>query len=345
MAIISILILFCASLFIFCALEKMISVKKPPNKSLQISINYSFKSWTTLDVIALFLTGSTAIFIALALLITLGFTFPKSIAYSLYSIICGSTVIFAIIHYRIDRFYLSHTTAFNLLGAILTIIITLIANSLADDAITGYTNVEASQFSAAQKTLTFIGVIGIWLYIIMRISLPTYLLIALHAAFNFIRFTKKTPKYVNSYTANSIFNKKLSYRGLILTLGFSYSVIIYLGFLQSLTSSADIQLKKILVFSSFHLPPEACDIKTSITGTKIALINDKKTVVAKPDRELGYTFTIEECKIQPPIVERKPLAPIHYLKDTHTNFISSKNISPMTCPVRYCSVLNSGPCI
>jgi len=345
MAIISILILFFASLFIIYTLEKIISVKKPPNKPLQISINYNFKSWTAIDVIALFLIGSTAIFIALALLIILGFTFPKWIAYSLYSIICGSTVIFAIIHYRIHKLYLSNTTAFNLLGAILTIIITLIANSLADDAITGYTNVEAGQFSAAQKTFTFIGVIGIWLYIIMRVSLPTYLLIATHAALNLIRFNKKTPKYVNSYTTSSIFKKKLSYRGLILTLGFSYSVIIYLGILTSLTSSADVLLKKVLVFSSFHLPPEACDIKTSITGTKIALINDKKTVVATPDRELGYTFTIGECKIQSPVVERKPPVPLHYLKDTHNNFVSSKYVSPMMCPVRYCSVLNSGPCI
>jgi len=345
MAIISILILFFSSLLLFWFLDKTFSAKPLFTKNPKLKINYSFKSWEFLDYIALIVTISTATFVVLALLITLDFTLSKLFAKTLFAIICLSTLAFAIFHYRIHIFYSSHATTVNLLAAISTLIITLMANSIADDFLVNFTNIDATQFPSAQKTFTFLGVIGIWLYIGMYASIPIYVLVAINVIFNVIKTQKKPPLDVDSCPTQTEHNSQRFNRGFILMLGVSYSVIIYLGVVGSLASSAEIQLKKILVFSSFHLPPEACDITTSIPNTKIALISDKKAVIAKPDRELGYVFTTEDCKIQSVKVTRKNSDPIHYLKDDNRQLIAPKNISPISCPIKYCSILGSGLCI
>lgn len=345
MAIISILILFFTSLFVFWLLDKTFSTKPLFTRHPEFKMNYSFQSWEFLDYIALIVTISTATFVVLALLITLNFTFSKLFAQTLFAIICSSTLAFAIFHYRIHKFYSSHATTVNLLAAISTLIITLIATSIADDFIVNFTNVDAAQFSSAQKTFTFLGVIGIWLYIGMYASIPIYGFVAINVFYNIQKSQKKQPDHVSPCEAQTIENNQKFNRGFILMLGVSYSVIIYLGVLGSLASSAEIQLKKILVFSSFHLPPETCDITTSIPNAKIALISEKKAVIAKPDRELGYTFATEECKIQPVRVEHKKTKPIHYFKGDNKEFIAPKNVSSTSCPIRHCSFLGSGLCI
>jgi hypothetical protein len=345
MAIISILTLFFVSLFVFWFLDKTLSTKPLFTRHPKLKLNYSFQTWEFLDYIALIVTISTATFVVLALLITLDFSFPKAVAQTLFATICTSTIAFAIFHYRIHKFYASHATAFNLLAAASTLIITLMANSIADFCIVEFTNVDAAQFSSAQKTFTFLGVVGIWAYIGMYASVPIYILVIAKEIYTFFKLERKKPAYINSYTIQTKNKNQKFNRGFVAMLGVSYSVIIYLGVVGSIASSAEVQLKKILVFSSFHLPPEACNIATSIPNTRVALIPDKKAVIAKPDKELGYTFTTEDCKLQPVKVERKKAEPIHYLKDRNNELISPKSISSIACPIRYCSAFNSGPCI
>jgi hypothetical protein len=344
-AIIAILTLFFASVLVFWLLDKAFSQKKLISLRPKFKLNYSFQKWEFLDYIALIVTASTATLIVLALLIMIGFTFPKIVPQTLFTLISGSTLAFAFFHYRLHKFYSAHAVACNFIVAFATIFITLIANSIADSFITEFTHIEAGQFSSAQKTFTILGIIGIWLYIGMYLSIPIYVFVALNMIYNIISTEKKQPAYVNSYTKTKKPKNQVFNRSFILILGVSYTVIIYLGVIGSIASSAEIRLKKILVFSSFHLPPEACSIATYIPLTKIALISDKKTVIATPDRELGYTFKTDECKIQQPIIERKPALAIHYLKHSHRSFSAFRYISPTSCPIRYCSAFNSGLCI
>ncbi|HHS7811151.1 hypothetical protein [Pseudomonas putida] len=345
MAIIAILTLFFASVLVFWFLDKTFSKKPLFTTQPKFKINYNFNRWEVLDYIALIVTASTSIFIVLALLITLDFKFPKAFAQTLFVIICSSTIVFAIIHYRIKEFYSAHTKLINILTAIATVIITLISNSIADSFIVGFTHVDPAQFPSAQKIFTFLGAIGIWLYIGMYACFFIYALVIANVFYSVVKSEKKQPSYVNSYTVQNGNNKKKLNRGFVMVLGVSYSVIIYLGFLGLIFSSAEIQLRKIFVFSSFHLTPEACDIATTIPDTKIALINDKQSVIAVPDTELIYTFTTKKCDIQPVKIERKNTTPIHYLKGFNQDFISSKNIGKTSCPIRYCSAFMSGPCI
>lgn len=345
MAIIAILTLFFTFVLVFWLLDKAFSKKPLFTLQPKFKINYNFERWETLDYIALIVTASTSIFIILALLITLDFKFPKTFAQILFTIICSSTIVFATIHYRIKKFYSSHATLLNILAAIATVIITLISNSIADSYILGFTHVDPAQFPSAQKTFTFLGAIGIWLYIGMYACFFIYALVIANVLYTIAKSDKKHPSYVNSYTTQNGSNKNKINRGFVLVLGVSYSVIIYLGILGLLFSSAEVQLRKIFVFSSFHLTPEACDIATTIPNTKIALISDKQSVIAMPDTELGYTFTTKRCDIQPVKVERKSTPTIHYLKGFNENFISSKNIGKSSCPIKYCSAFMDGPCI
>ncbi|RVD75452.1 hypothetical protein [Pseudomonas koreensis] len=345
MAIVAILTLFFASVFVFWLLDKTFSQKKIISLRPKFKLNYSFQRWEFLDYIAFIVTTSTATLIVFALLTMIGFTFSKIVPQTLFILVSGSTLAFAFFHYRLHKFYSAHATVCNFILALATIFITLIANSIADSFITEFTHVEAGQFSSAQKTFTILGIIGIWLYIGMYLSIPIYILVTLNMLYNIISTERKQPAYVNSYTITKKPKKQVFNRSFILILGISYTVIIYLGVIGSIASSAENRLKKILVFSSFHLSPEACSIVTYIPLTKIALISDKKTVIATPDRELGYTFKTEDCKIQQPITERKPALAIHHLKNSHRSFSAFRYISPTSCPIRYCSAFNNGLCI
>ncbi|UZE30774.1 hypothetical protein [Pseudomonas asplenii] len=70
------------------------------------------------------------------------------------------------------------------------------------------------------------------------------------------------------------------------------------------------KLKELFVYSSFHLDPESCEITNAPSGSTIALISDKRAVLASPDKELTYIFTTEECKIQPVKIERELEGPV-----------------------------------
>lgn len=345
MIIIYILFMFFAAVAIFYKTDKWLKTNNLWIRNPKLRINYSFHHWKLIDTLppAIILSISTLL---ISIIVEFaGVRVYRAIPQTAFGIIFVSTLFVANDYFKIAEFYSRHSGLIKISATLATLIITLTSNSLADATITQFTNVDAGQFPAAQKIFIFIGVVGIWIAGALYVTPLAYLAASIMIFINIFRSDKRHRSYADSCTNFKKNETKELNKGLVTFMGLAYTLIIFAGLAGHMASTLEIKLRKVFVFSSFHLPPEACGINTSYPDTLIALIPDKKAVMATPDRELGFTFTTVDCKEQPVVIKRKPVQPLHRLRFTPNELNSARIIPNIFCPIQYCSILNNNLCI
>lgn len=314
----------------------------------RLKLNYSFREWTLADYAATTIIVSIGSLLIIALLKLLGGQIPFIIPRAVFFIICASTIVFSISYYKLTNLYKKHSGILKVTVTLAALIITLIANSMADATIANYTNVDPAKFPTTQKIFILIIAVAIWIYLAMYAIFPAFILVCLHLyKTQFMdRYKPRSRSYADSCTNTKKINVREFNLGFASILGLAYTTLILLGIITSMdVKSVDRTLKNILVSSSFHLPPEACKIQTFYSDSYIAFINDDKVLLATPDRELGYTFLEKKCEIQPVKADRKPAKSIHRLFYKDDEFNASRSISAKSCPVQFCSVMDGNFCI
>ena len=332
----------------FYCIDKHFQKKRIFIKSPRLKINYSFQGWKVVDYSALLIVLCVGVLFILVFLQLMGGVIPYIVPRAIFFIICVSTIIFSISYYSLASFYARYSVAINIFLTLATLVITLISNSMADATIAGYTNIDAAKFPVAQKTFILIGVVGIWIYAAMYAIFPVFILAlakVVKGQFSWSR-KKRAVKYwelCTNFNAEKQRDINLSVAAFV---GFAYTVLILLGVITSVDSrEVDRVLKKVLVFSSFHLPPDVCGIETYHYGSLISFVGENEVALAMPDRELGYIFQHKKCDIQPVKIARKQVRPIHRFINAENNFSSFRVISKKACPVQYCSALHGEFCI
>lgn len=83
--------------------------------------------------------------------------------------------------------------------------------------------------------------------------------------------------------------------GLAISVCFAMLAVSPISILEATLKSEwiDIFIREQLVDASFHVPAKACKVTTK--GALIAYLEDGKSLIAIPDRHLGYTFGKLEC--------------------------------------------------
>lgn len=340
-----VIIIFATGIFAVWSTNKTLNGKKIWVKNPTLRLNYSFYDWTHIDYLALTITACVALLFIIALLQTLGRHFGTILPELLFAAICITTLIYSTSYYNLPKWYQRYSGTFKVVAALATVVFTLIATPMADATILSYTHIDAAQFPAAQKMLTFIGVVGIWGYVAMCASLPAYILAFLHLAkpIYLERKDMRSRSYIYSCTAPRKHHLRNLNLALASLLGVSFTVTFLLNELSAVRAeSIDENLKRILVFASFHLPAQACGIQNSSTSL-VALINDNRAVVATPDRENTFLFNTEKCDMQPVNVTRKrmPPTPTLFKIDVGQSLITPTSMK--ACNARRCSLLINPP--
>jgi hypothetical protein len=195
-----ILILFLASIATFYKLDKMLAGQKIWTRNFRIKLISSLQRWYFVDYLAFIIIFSILSLVVLVLIHESGSRPPKIIPQSIFLVICASTIIFATIHYNLREYYKKHSGTVKIVLTATTVVFTIMANSLTEDAIINYTHVDASHFPGAQKAFILIGTVLLWLYIGMYASLPAYFFVLAKLMKTFVHNERNKPSYVNSYT-------------------------------------------------------------------------------------------------------------------------------------------------
>lgn len=185
---------FFTAVLIFWGIDRSLVGKQIWIRNPKLRLNYSFQNWKLVDYLALSIILSIVFLIILLILASLGGKVPFIIPRTTFAIICISTIIFSISHYNLSKWYTKFSNLFKITTTLATLIITLIANALADSSILSYTHVDPSQFPVAQKAFILIGIVGLWIYIAMYASLPAYVIMPFRSSnlFPWNVFTKES---------------------------------------------------------------------------------------------------------------------------------------------------------
>ncbi|UUT14508.1 hypothetical protein NQ186_10060 [Pseudomonas zeae] len=343
-----ILLLFFLAIIIARCLDKHFKNKKIWVKNPKLKLNYSFKNWRIADYAATAIVGCVASLFLLVLLQLMGGHIPYILPRIIFLMICVSTITFSISYYSLANLYRQYSGAFKIIATLTALVITLIANAMADNIISQYTHADPAKFPTTQKIFILIVAVALWIYLAMYAIFPVFILVLLKIFKNQLaeHFKQRTRSYADSCTNFKKSSARDFNLGLASIIGVIYTSLILLGLISNTDSKlVDKTLKKILVSASFHLRPEACKIDTFYSDSYVAFISEDKVLLAIPDLELGYTFQERKCDVQPIHNVRKPIQPIHRLNYGDYSFNAYKVIPVQSCPIQYCSVINGNFCI
>jgi len=347
------LILYIISFFflavaVFYCTDRHFKNRKIWIKNPRLKLNYSFHDWKVADYSATTIIASVGLLLIIVLLKLMGGQIPYIIPRAVFFIICASTIIFSISYYSLVNIYKKYSGLLKIVATLTALIITLIADSMADETIAIYTHADPAKFPTTQKIFILVIAVALWIYLAMYAIFPAFILVFSHIFKNQVldHFKQRKRSYADSCTNFKKNNVRDFNLGLASLLGLAYTSLILLGIIANTDSKfADKTLRKILVSASFHFPPDACKIETFYDNSYIAFINDDKVLLATPDRELGYTFQEKKCEIQPVKIERKPMKSIHRLFYKDDGFNAPKAISLKSCPIQFCSIIDGNFCI
>ncbi len=348
MTTLSIIAIFFILIALFYHTDKHLKNKTIWIKNPTLKLNYSFHEWQLADFSALAIILGIGLLLLTALLKTMGGAIPRTVFVTEFFIICTSTIIFSISYYNLTKRYKQYSSLLKISATLTTLIIAVMANSISDATIANYTHVDPAKFPAAQKTFTLIISVALWIYVGMYAIFPAFAFVIINLLkkqiYNDIKKDKRS--YFDSCTnfkRDNIRDFNLGFASLIGTI---YTILILLGLISSIeTKYVDKKMKEALVFASFHLPPAACNIETSYNESAIAFIGDEKFMIAIPDKELGYIFREEKCKIQPTSPVREQTQPIHRFRYNNNELKSPRAIPEKICPAKFCSMINGAFCI
>lgn len=307
MTILYVLPTFFLCIFIFFAIDKSLKNKKTLIRNPKPRLNYNFNSWKFEEYTALSIIMMITLLCALILISSLGTKIEKTLPQIIFILTCTSSTLLAFKNLKLDKLYKKHSSTFKLTATFITIMLTLKSSAEADATLIHFTNIDPGQFPTAQKIMTFTGLILNWLILAIYAFLAIYAgyFIAIIYSDNKATKTKRNRSYSQLCTN---FEKSYSRErnlGYITVVGLCFTIAIISSALGGLRPNLiNGILKELFVYASFHLEPDSCEITAALPGSKVALISDKRAVLASPDKELTYIFTTEECKIQPVKLER-----------------------------------------
>jgi len=269
-----------------------LTLKKKPLCSFnpEFRFNYKPSNWTVTDYSAASVLISVLILAYVAPLIQLGWDLSQGLRWSLLLLTTTSAAVLITSYFRIIDIYTNASTLLNIGAALITLIITLFVTPIVDAQIENITGIEAGKFPAAEKILTFIGVVYCWAYIALFISIVAY------PIFFFVLMKKTGHTNLNDPgRRHRVSNQTMA---LLVLLGLTFFVIIFMN--SILEASRTLQrrlISEMLVYGSFHITPDRCDIREMPLDSKIALIGEGKAVLATSSIKDIYRFKVVSCTL------------------------------------------------
>lgn len=278
--IIPILIVFLATLVIYCVLGN--AFKRKPLFSLRptLTFNYRPTDWGASEYLAALTAFNILLLVYVACFIKLGFDLPKYYRWLLLAWTCLCTLALISMYYNVTTKYARFSSVLNISAGLATACFAIFTAPLVDSSITDLTGVNADKFPAAQKTLNLVAVIYCWSLIGMIVTMFVFLFIGFHTLF-------KTTS-----------NTRASTLSVVALVGIAYTLVIYLNAFSELSRDlSNKRIKVLLVYSSFHVSPDKCGLVNQPANSKVALLDDDKAVIALPDPAQTYTFKRVTCSV------------------------------------------------
>ncbi|WP_460418036.1 hypothetical protein [Pseudomonas sp. microsymbiont 2] len=178
-----------------------------------------------------------------------------------------------------------------------------LAGPLADATISQFTGLEANAFPRGQNLFVLIVSVIVWpLGLLPLGALVSWFLVygpkwtkqhkALSARLGYLSPRERPLEGCRLWLAH--FRRA----SLLLALNFTTIGVLHTASQLVSTTYASQKLKQALVFSSFHLPPEACGLEHQVSkDATLVQIRFKLAVVAVPDGDEDYRFIRLPCRI------------------------------------------------
>lgn len=258
-----------------------------------MKFNYSTADWGLIDYLATLTFTNIILLMYAASLTKLGLEIPFAIRWSLLIWTGLCTLALASTFFSINPKYSKLASPLKYVATLATVVFTLMSGSMFDADIASHTHIDPSELPATQRLLTFVGVVYFWAYTLFWLSLLLYPVLFSILIFK-LGDSKKPPTDLSQFVRRESIIAGTLLGGLSFTF-----IIITNGFIALSEDLSRRRIKEFIVFSSFHLKPEVCAIYGRPETAKIALIKDKKALVAVQDVEFIYKFTTEDCYLQP----------------------------------------------
>jgi hypothetical protein len=204
--------------------------------------------------------------------------------------------------FRIGKHYKKHNKLYNLLGAATGLLVSIFVSALVDDLISQITTTEAATFPVAQKGMTVVISIAVWMLVVSAAGLFGAMGIGLWTMLSPEMSLSKTKTRFMGQAIKETLKKKMMMNFVIILAilyGLIASMILILEGTTRVLSSTEFDkvARELIVFSSFHLPASSCGLTTP-DKTRIVQIRYKYAVVAIPDVKSGYEFSMAPCRVQ-----------------------------------------------
>lgn len=269
-----------------------------------LKINYTTQSWPTTHFYASAIWLSVILFTSLFVLKHVA----RDLDYLLLSVgplmLAGvGTLALANDQFKLASFYEQHSKTIKTVVVISGIIVGYFANTYTNATIAKYTLTNASNFPDAQKIVTLLTSLGIWVFIAINICFAAHAALALITLISMIKHDsvlRKQRRYNRYLLGTPAIKTARPFRqitylvalvvGSTLTLG---APAAYLTRLKQ--ADVDKLVKTLVVDSSFQLSPALCGVQTP-AGSLMSLLPFRQAAVAVPDVQLTYRFSIIECR-------------------------------------------------
>jgi hypothetical protein len=241
--------------------------------------------------LTIFVLAMTAVSIAITMEYIADIKIPKQYGRALLGIAGISSAFYIISFFKIVNFIKTHKTLFKYISGILILIAATYSKIYSDMAIAELTGIPPQELPGAQNFLTFIiQPVVFAMYGSITLGYTSIII----AMILFLKIMYQGYKSRNNPSASTTEN---------LDLGAIISVIT--GTMIAIAFTSEIlkkdfyepNLKKFIVFSSFHLEPSICGL-TLPKGSKISIMKYKRAAFAVPDEKTGFTFGILDCNMQ-----------------------------------------------
>jgi hypothetical protein len=288
---------------VFFCLAMVIQEKNLIIRAPKLKINYSFVRWDVEAKYAAAIWVGVIFFIMLApikhvfrrldmMIIGLG---PIALA-------IAGTIALYVERFKLLEVYKDNSKLIKTIFVFSALFVGYFASTMTNTSIAEYTHTNASNFPDAQRVITTLASIGVWLYAAVVISMIAYgsiVVVTLVEMRSSGRKSKQDLHYKlclvgrpsrKLVTASKDFVVLVS-----LLIGTSVTVTVSLVYLKAVkVSSIDNFAKYLLVETSFQLAPELCGIDAP-KGSKMSLLPFRQAAVAVPSENVGYQFAVIEC--------------------------------------------------
>lgn len=193
--------------------------------------------------------------------------------------------------------------AWTVLGlGLLGTVISYCSAPLADSAISGFTRLDASAFPRAQAIYVVVMSVLLWPMALVVIGILLYLPVLYASVKIGVRLKGEPYRYMGD-TMKALERRKdylAGFRQAAIFIVLTVSVVLVpQGVTHGIQTDAfNNSLKRLLVFSSFHLPPQACGLNGRVPDdARIVPIRYRLASIAIADEHGNYSFKVMPCHV------------------------------------------------